>query len=323
MIKINLLENHLSVPETKPKAAREHTEETVIRKEAKKSSRFLLRLIILFIILIAGGIASYIFRYEIIAFAEQYTGPLNILAPVEPEISSEQLEEMRRDKIRTQYMANTYDIQFRNHLFLSRVDSMDQSNEQFWISSLILDVNDFKIEIYGKKENAFTEFTKQLVLTSNVETVKPLDSKATSVMRGYFLKKMIQGSLKVIGESPADKRIPTVFYAKDTIINKMNELARKTGVKLQAETQIAQNKGVIMNKFRGKARAEGMSQQLMLFLKTFTDMKLNCEWVSYNLTYSAPSGKKKNQPDVLLMDYEIFIPNKLNGSSAASSSSTR
>lgn len=320
MIKINLLENHQTVPETHRKTAGESTGETVIKKEARKSSRFLLYLVISLIIIIGLSIAGYIFRYEVVSFAEQYTGPLNLLEPVEPEISADRLEELRRERIRTQYMVNTYSIQTRNQGFLERIDSIDQSVDPLWISSFSLDVNDFKIEIYGRNEKVFTDFTKQVVLAPNVESVKPSDSKATSVMRGYSLKKTITGSLRVISESKHDTAVTPLFLSKDSVILNMNSLAAKTGIKLKAESQLAQNKGVIMNKFSGHVRAEGLSSQLMLFLREFNLKKLNCEWVKYDLTYTVQKGKRKTKPDTLLMDFEILIPNKPNDTPSSGSS---
>jgi hypothetical protein len=216
-------------------------------------------------------------------------------------------------------MINTNSLQFRNQIFLSKIDSIVQINDQLRISSLNLDINDFTIEIFSRKETQFTEFIKQLVLTPNVESVKPLDSKVTSVMRGYSLKKTITGTLKVNSESKLDTSYVPRFLSKDSILQKMNELAAKTGIKLKAESQLAQNKGVIMNKFRGHARAEGISSQLMVFLREFGNQKLNCEWISYRLTYAVQSGKRKTKPDTLLMDFEIFIPNKSNDLSGASS----
>ncbi len=326
MIKINLLENHLSVPESQHRHLGETTGETVIRKEARKSYRFLIIMICVLTGLVGLSIAGYIFRHEIVSFAEQYTGPLDLFEPVEPEISGELVEEMRREKIRNEYMINTYALQRRNYVFLSRVDSVDQANDQLWISVLNLDVNDFKVEAFGRNENQFTEFTKQLVLTPYVESVKPSDSKATSVMRGYTLKKTITGSLKVLTEVLPDTASAPKFTTKDSALIIMNQLAAATGIKLKTESQMAQNKGVIMNKFRGHARAEALSSQLMLFLKEFNSRKLNCEWVSYQLTYAAQKGKRKTKPDTLLLDFEIFIPNKSSdphGSTGTSSRSSR
>lgn len=318
MIRVNLLQNQLNVSETRPKTLADSTASTVIRQEAKKSSRFFFFLIIFFSILIGGGVSAYLFRYEVVAFIEQYTGPLNLLTPVEPEISSQQLEEQRREKIRAQYIHNTYILQKRNHAFLARIDSLDQTNDRIWISRLTLDVNDFNIELYGKGEKDLSDFFIQVVATANTELLKQNESKASSAVRGYALKKNITGSLKVSTEPIPENYAVPVFYSKDTVLQKIQEIAKKTGVKFKTDGKSILTRGVVMDKMRGTAQAEALSAQLILFLQHVYEMKLNVEWVSYSLSHTVQSGKRKTKPDNLKLDYEIFIPSFSSTVNAAS-----
>ncbi len=313
MIKINLLENHLSVPEPHAKAVTSHDTSAgkTIRAEARKSYRFLIFLIILIIVIIAGSVFGYIYRYPVVEFVEQYTGPLNLLSPPPEEIPLEVLEEQRRERVRIRYMDNTFKIQKRDLHFIKKLDSLDKADDRLWISNMTLDGNDFNIDAFGKKDDVFAALSKNIILIPSVETVKPSEVKVSSVAKGYSLKSNITGSLRIPPESPEESLKPhKTFLSTDQVKKQIESLAAKYKIKLSEPKPMAHNKGVVMDKYRGHLRLEGLSSDLISFFSDFASQSINAEWISYNFVYTYQKFKKALKPDVCTLEYDVLIPPK-------------
>jgi hypothetical protein len=319
MIKINLLHNDLTMPAARERTGEEKVVSTgkTIELEAKKSTRRLFLMVIFLVLLIAGAVGLYNQRYEVVAFVEPYTGPLNILPPREEAgPSAEVMEEMRLEKIRQQYMANTFRIQRRDLLFLTRVDSLKNTKSRIQMASVTLDNdNSFILELFGKSESDLVEYTKIFLDYKAIDELKLQDVRRSKEMPGFGFQRTLQGSLRVPAFDEADT-LKTNFIDLEKAKKKMKLLAKEDTLKTDEAGKMTTSNGVVMTTHSGKFLFEGKVDRFLRFARKLNRMSLNIEFTKYSITY-VPEGdkkkadKKKQKPDSVIMDYNILIPAKV------------
>ncbi len=322
MIKINLLHNQLSTP-----LAHERTGETMlvsdrtVASEARKSSRMVLIMTILFLALIAGLLAVYMNRYRVVAYLEQYTGPLNILAPETTEPTAAQVEEERRTKVRQLYMLNTIRIQSRDFRFLHKLDSLARSAnpKNPRIALLLLEGNDFELHLYAKNAKEIKDFTKTAYGLGSIEIISPEEPRPNRTLPGYRFFSVAAGSVRVPAQAEGDTvTVATRFVDIDKMKKTISELAAKNALKTSEQDEMKVTKGVVMNKHRIGMRLEGSSQDFLKFLRQLNALSLNIEELKYGITYGDPKDKRR-KPDVIEFDFNVLMPVAADAASADSS----
>ncbi len=313
MIRINLLNSQHAVAHT-----RDRTGETVlgsertVSTEARKSSRMVWILTVGLILLIVGGIMLYTKRYEVVAYLEQYTGPLNILPVQEVALSAEEIEEQRRDKIRQLYMTNTYRIQGRDLFFLSKMDSLrGEARKPGYprIASLSLEGNDFVLDVYARSIKEFAELTKAVVTVYTVEAVKPYDPKPSKAMAGYRYYRPVEGTLRIPSSAETDTSLVETRYASLDKARKMvTDLAVKNRLKAEEQDEMKLTKGVVVNKYRVGLKLEGASSDFFKFLKQLGALSINVEQAKCGIVYAEQRDARKPRPDVMEFDYNVLVP---------------
>ncbi len=309
MIKINLLKNDLSMhgPRERPVFVVESATD-VIRLEAKKSSRRVVIFMVLFTLLIAGGVLGYINRYPLVAFIEQYTGPLNILSPQVVPLTQEQIDQMRREKRRMDYVRNTLLMHERDHRFLLFLDTSNTNNPNVWLSSVDLDGNDFTLDMFGKTENDLKAYSNQVTQLDLVKSRDAKDIRSSSAVPGYAYRRQMLGVLISPQIDETDSSSVSVAFPD---VKKTNGIIRELAVrnlsKASLEERPGQTKGVIFDKYSSTLKIESPASDFLKFLKMLQQQQLNFEMTKYTINYTVQrSGRPK--PDVAALEYNVIIP---------------
>lgn len=321
MIKINLLQNQLSTPVPRESLVKkdEPTGQT-FRSAARKSGSRTLILTIVLLVLTGGSIGLFMERYAVVSWVEQYTGPLNLLTPVEDAPSPEMIEEQRRERIRQLYMINTVKQQNRDFQFLSRLDSLRARYTNIHVSGFVLDGNDYKIDFYGKTEKDVIEFTNAYLNAKAIEENRPDKIERDSKFAGFRLKRTLYGTLRVPPAKEADT-VSTTYIPVDKAKKKIKLLALSDSLQTEEIGKPKESKAVIMTKHSTQFKFSGTSGNFLKFIATLSKLNLNVEMTSYDITFALrdpkQKDKKKIRPDVMLFDYNILIPTAVSDSSKA------
>lgn len=319
MIKINLLHNQLSTPVARESTLKKddptgHT----FKSEAKKSGSRIMKLTFTLIILIAGIIWLLMERYTVVTWVEQYTGPLNILPPVEQGPTPEMIEEQRREKIRELYMVNTVRQQTRDIQFMSRLDSLRFNNTKVFVSNFTLDGNDYAIDFYGKTEKDVIEFTNAYLNSRVIDETKPEKIERNSKVAGFKFKRTLLGTLRLPASLETDT-IRTTYIPVDKAKKKFKLLALSDTLQAEELGKSKESKAVIMTKHSGQFKVSGKSENFLKFASTLSKLNLNVEMTRYEITYAlrdpAQKDPKKIKPDIVLLDYNVLIPTTVSDSS--------
>lgn len=309
MIKINLLKNDLSMhgPRERQVFVVESATD-VIKLEAKKSSRRVVFFMILFTLLIGGTVMGYINRYPLVAFVEQYTGPLDILPPQVVPLTQEQIEQMRREKRRMNYVHNTILNHERDYRFLLFLDTSNANNPNVWLSSVDLDGNDFTLDMFGKAENDLKAYSNQITQLDLVKSRDPKDIKSSSAVPGYAFRRQMLG---VLVSPQVDENDSSTVSAAFPDVKKTNSIIRELAVrnlsKATLEERPGQTKGVIFDKYSSTLRVESSASDFLKFLKKLQQEPLNFELTKYTVNYTVQrTGRPK--PDVIAVEYNVLIP---------------
>ena len=319
MIKINLLQNQLSSPVSKESLIKkdEPTGQT-FRSEARKSGARTIKLTLTLMAVITLCIWLYMERYAAVAWVEQFTGPLNLLAPLEEIPSPEKIEEQRRDRIRQLYMVNTIKQQARDHQFLTRLDSLRSSSANVHISNFELDGNDYGIEIYGKTEKDVSEFTNLYLNTKFIEENKPEKIERSSKIAGFRFRRSLIGTLRVPPGNESDTA-STTYISIDKAKKKIKLLALADSLQAEEVGTAKESKAVIMTKHSAQFKITGETRNFLRFIGILGKLNLNIEMTRYEMTYALrdpkQKDKKKIKPDVILFDYNILIPTTVSDTS--------
>ncbi len=322
MIKINLLQNQLSTPVARENLVKkdEPTGQT-FRSEARKSGSRFMKLTLFLLVLIGGIIWLYMERYAVVSWAEQYTGPLNILAPVEEAPSPEMIEEQRRERIRQLYMANTLKQQNRDFQFLSRLDSLRFKHANVFVSNFILDGNDYTIDFYGKSEKDVIDFTNAYLTAKTIDETRPDKIERDSKISGFRFKRSLYGTLRVPPAKEGDT-VATTYIPVDKAKKKIKLLALADSLQTEEIGKPKESKAVIMTKHSTQFKFSGTSGNFLKFIATLSKLSLNVEMTRYDITFALrdpkQKDKKKIKPDVMLFDYNILIPTAVLDSSKSS-----
>lgn len=324
MIKINLLRNDLSTPATRDRTGEllMPASNKTISQEAKKSYRRFIMLVIFLIVFIGGSIYGYLERYAVVAFVEQYTGPLNILPPQETGPSAAELEEQRRERIRQLYMSNTVNVQTRDFQLLKTIDSLNTVSKNLWITTLQLEGNDntFNMEIYGKTEKDIAQFTKDIKGVGVIESIRPQANKPGTAVPGFRFKTVIFGNLYPAPSADKDTALMKPNYLSVPEVKKaMIQLSKKHKLKMTEEGSMNETRGVVMITHKGQFRVEGNYSDFLKYVKELNRLSLNMEWTKYNASYTAQKDKKNPKPDILLLEYNVLSPVQLADSSKQTS----
>lgn len=320
MIKINLLHNQLSTPVARESVVKKDdpTGQT-FRSAAKKGGARVMKLTILFIAIIAGGIFLIMERYTVVNWVEQYTGPLNLLAPVEEAPSPEMIEEQRREKIRQLYMANTIRQQTRDIQFLTHLSALRQSKSAIFVSAFTLDGNDYAIDFYGKTEKEIIEFTNAYLNSKTIDETRPEKIERDSKIAGFKFKRSLSGTLRLTTGAETDT-ISTVYIPLEKAKKKVKLLALSDALQADDTGKSKESKGVIMGKHSVQCKITGQMENFLKFATTLSKLSLNIEMTRYEITFALrdPRQKdiKKMKPDVILFDYNVLIPTTVSDTAA-------
>jgi hypothetical protein len=259
-------------------------------------------------------------RYAVVSWAEQYTGPLHILAPVEEAPSPEMIEEQRRERIRQLYMANTIKQQTRDFQFLSRLDSIRSKHGNVFVSNFILDGNDYTIDFYGKTEKEVVDFTNVYLNTKVIDETRPDKIERDSKIAGFRFKRSLYGTLRVPPGKEADTAA-TTYIPVDKAKKKIKLLALADSLQTEEIGKPKESKTVIMTKHRMQTKISGTSSHFLKFIATLSGLNLNIEMTRYDIAFALrdpkQKDKKKIKPDVMLFDYNILIPTAVSDTSKA------
>ncbi|MBL7994523.1 hypothetical protein JNM05_04050 [bacterium] len=320
MIKINLLHNQLSTPVARESAAKkdEPTGQT-FRSAARKGGARVMKLTILFISIIGGGIFLVMERYTVVNWVEQYTGPLNILPPVEEAPSPEMVEEQRREKIRQLYMANTIRQQTRDIQFLNHVNTVRLSNPAIFVSEFTLDGNDYAIDFYGRTEKEVIDFTNAYLNSKTIDETRPEKIERDSRIAGFRFKRSLTGTLRLTTGAETDS-ISTVYIPLDKAKKKVKLLALSDALQADDTGKSKESKGVIMGKHGVQCKITGQMENFIKFATTLSKLSLNIEMTRYEITFALRDPRqrdiKKMKPDAILFDYNVLIPTTVSDSAA-------
>lgn len=312
MIRINLLQNQLSTPVARENILKKDdpTGQT-FRSEARKSGSRIIMLIVILIAVLGTGIWLYMDRHAVVNWVEQFTGPLNILEPVEEGPSPEMVEEQRREKIRQLYMANTIKQQTRDIQFLIRLDSLRLGNPNIFVSTFTLDGNDYAIDFYGKTEKDVIGFTNAYLNAKAIEETKPENIERNSKIAGFKFKRALLGTLRLPAGNESDTAA-TTYIPVDKAKKKIKLLALADTLQAEELGKSKESKAVIMSKHSAQYKISGKSESFLKFITTLSKLNLNIEMTRYELTYALRDPKQKDRkkikPDVILFDYNILIP---------------
>ena len=303
MIKINLLNNQFEAPlqaevstDTKESVAR------VIKQEAKKSSRRVVVLMIIFMIIIFGGISLFIYRYEAVAFVEQYTGPLNLLAPVEEGPTAEQLEKQRQEKIRQLYMDNTIRLHRRDISFFTFIDSLIKTTPVF-VRYATLDNNDYSIEFFGRTEKEMKDFTAAFLTFKVLESNKINEIEPGSRVPGFRFRRVLNGTLRVPAVVAEVLDVKTTYLMVDKSHKKLQLIALESKLKLAVSRDLKSVKGVVMTKYSGEFKIAGAPDAYLKFLTKVNGLYLNIEFTHHEITYP-----RKSEAGTITVGYNVLIP---------------
>ncbi len=319
MIKINLLQNQLSTPVAKETLLKKDdpTGQT-FRSEARKSGARTIKLVVVLLVLIGGSIWLYMERYAAVGWVEQYTGPLNILPAQEEAPTPEMIEEQRRERIRELYMVNTIKQQSRDLQFLTRLDSLRMTSANVFVSSFILDGNDYAIDFYGKTEKDVTEFTNAYLNTRLIDETKPEKIERDAKIAGFRFRRSLTGTVKAPPASENDT-VSTTYIPIDKAKKKIKLLALADSIKAEEIGTPKESKAVIMTKHSTQFRFSGETKNFLKFIATLGKLNLNVEMTRYEFTYTVRDPKQKDRkkikPDVILFDYNILIPTSVSDTS--------
>ena len=318
MIKINLLHNQLSSPAVRENVVKKDdpTGQT-FRSEAKKSGSRVIKLTFTLIAIIGLCIWLYVERYKVVNWTEQYTGPLNILPPIEKEPSPEMIEDQRREKIRQLYMTNTIRQQNRDIQFLSRLDTLRSTSPMIFVSTFTLDGNDYSIDFYGKSEKEIIEFTNAYLNAKVIDETRPEKIERDSKIAGFRFKRTLSGTLRVPAAADTDT-VNTVYIPIDKAKKKIKLLALSDTLRSEEIGKSKESKSVVMTKHSEQFKIFGKSENFVKFARTLSRLNLNVEMTRYELSYALRDSRQKDpkkiRPDEVLFDYNILIPTAVSDS---------
>lgn len=283
-----------------------------VASEAKKSSRVLAVMMILILAIIGGSIAVYMKRHEVVAFVEQYTGPLNLLEADQPaEPTPAQLEEERREKVRQLYMLNTLRIQNRDSKFLSKLDSLARTNNPKLprITSVVLEgsENAFELALYGKTAKEIKDFTKTLYEIGWIESIRPDEPQPNRKLAGYRFFSVASGSVRVPPAAEGDSTVDTHYGDVAKVKKTVFDLAAKYNLKASEQDEMNMTRDVAMTKHRLGLRLEGASVDFLKYIRQINSLSLNIEQLKHGIVYGDPKDKRR-KPDVMELDFNILIP---------------
>lgn len=310
MIKINLLKNDLSMHAQREVSALGTESATeVIQLEAMRSSRRVYKFMIVFVILIGAAVTGYLYRYPIVEFVEQYTGPLNLLPPQVKPLTQEEIEQLRQKKRRDDYMRNSLMDRERDYTFLHSLDTSNANNPAVWLASVDVDGNDFTLDMFGKTENdlkAFSNFITQLPVVKNRDAK---DVRSSSAIPGYSFRRQMLGALVVSQTNDEDTTEVHVSFADVKKAHQMVQtMAKKKLPKVTAEAKESIQKGVDFDAYAATIKIEASSAEFLRFLKDLKGEKMNFEFSRYTINYTVQTNPSRPKPDIISFEYNVLTP---------------
>lgn len=328
MIKINLLENHFAPPAQHEKTDSDTSAGKTITIEAKKSQRRLLFIILIFVALVGGLTYGWVERYAVVAWLEQYTGPLHLLPEQDMETAAKAAEEARQEKIRNLYMYNTIRYQERYRRFLFRTDSIVSANSQKWhLTSLGVEESNYAFDVFSKTQKDLEDFTVLFLESKSIDETKPQAIKPTSLVKGLGFKRTMSGTLKTVS-TPSDSEIVAlkiIYLDLEKAKQKILDGARNAGLKILQDGKMTSSKGVVMSTHSGELKLEGSVSDYFKYMAKLNEMRFNFEIGEIDIQYADYSArrkadKKKPVPDTIFMKYSILLPRQ---SESADSTKTK
>ena len=292
---------------------KDRTGETIIKDDiqdfaigAKKSHRLMFRMMIVIIALIAGGIYVGVNRYAVVAWVEEYTGPLNLLEAPAAAIDPLVAEEQRREKIRQLYMANNFKGRERELTFIISLDSLKRESPSVFIGSLQLEESEAVVEVFGKSEKDVKTFVKDVQTLRGLRKLNTQALKVSSAIPGFRSKQMITATLRPLVPEGADSIYKQIYQPTGAVRSILKKQTEGTKLKIKSEGDSTITRDVALHKFHSEIRFEGPIGWFLNYLIQLHQMELNLEITKYSMTYAPPH--KKQKPDEEVLEYNILMP---------------